>query len=146
MTHLPIWRSYKKWPKQAPMRIYREFHFEAAHFLPSAPPGHPNSRVHGHSFRVRVTVDGEPDPETGLVMHFDDLSAAMGAAREELDHRFLNEIPGLGAPTLERIAEWMWHRLANRVPGLHEILIARDSCQEGCIYNGPARAQRVAAE
>ena len=43
------------------MRIYKEFTFEAAHFLPSAPPGHPNARVHGHSFRVRVTIDGEPD-------------------------------------------------------------------------------------
>jgi 6-pyruvoyltetrahydropterin/6-carboxytetrahydropterin synthase len=43
------------------MRIYKEFSFEAAHFLPSAPPGHPNARVHGHSFRVRVTLAGEPD-------------------------------------------------------------------------------------
>jgi 6-pyruvoyltetrahydropterin/6-carboxytetrahydropterin synthase len=42
------------------MRIYKEFTFEGAHFLPSAPEGHPNARIHGHSFRVRVTVDGEP--------------------------------------------------------------------------------------
>lgn len=128
------------------MRIYREFHFEAAHFLPSAAPGHPNARIHGHSFRVRVTVDGEPDPETGLVMHFDDLSAAVADAREALDHRLLNEVEGLAAPTLERIAQWLWNRLSNRVPGLAEILIARDSCQEGCIYAGPRAAPRLAAE
>lgn len=128
------------------MRIYREFHFEAAHFLPSAPAGHANARIHGHSFRARVTVEGEPDPETGLVMHFDDLSAALAEAREALDHRMLNEVEGLSAPTLERIAMWLWNRLANRVPGLAEIEIARDSCQEGCIYAGPQRLSRIAAE
>lgn len=128
------------------MRIYREFHFEAAHFLPSAPLGHPNARVHGHSFRVRVSVDGEPHPETGLVMHLDELSAAIADARGDLDHRFLNEIEGLSAPTLERLSIWLWNRLQNRLPGLAEIQISRDTCHEGCIYAGPGRAARLAAE
>ena len=128
------------------MRIYRDFQFEAAHFLPSAPQGHPNSRVHGHSFRARVIIDGEPDAETGVVFHFDDLSAAISEAREALDHRLLNEVEGLAAPTLERIAEWLWRRLDNRVPGLAQIEIHRDSCHEGCIYTGPSRNQRMAAE
>lgn len=128
------------------MLIYREFHFEAAHHLPSAPPGHQNARVHGHSFRARVVVEGEPDPVTGLVMHFDELSAAVADARDALDHRMLNDVEGLKAPTLELIAMWLWDRIANRVPGLAEIHIARDSCQEGCIYRGPAggRAQLAA--
>lgn len=128
------------------MRIYKDFHFEAAHFLPSADAGHPNARVHGHSFRARVVVDGEPDSETGLVYHFDDLSAAIAEAHEALDHRLLNEVEGLEAPTLERIAQWLWNRLSNRVPGLAEIHIARDSCNEGCVYSGPAPQSRFAAE
>ena len=126
------------------MRIYKEFSFEAAHFLPSAPPGHPNARVHGHSFRVRVTLDGEPDEKTGVVMLLDDVEAAVGDARAALDHRFLNEVEGLQAPTLERIAIWLWDRLHNRLPGLAEIEVARDSCHEGCIYRGPQL--RLAAE
>jgi len=126
------------------MRIYKEFFFEAAHFLPSAPPGHPNLRVHGHSFRVRVTVDGEPDEDTGIIVHFDELEAAVAEARDALDHRMLNEIEGLSAPTLERITMWLWDRLHNRLPGLVEIEIARDSCHEGCIYYGPP--MRLAAE
>jgi 6-pyruvoyltetrahydropterin/6-carboxytetrahydropterin synthase len=126
------------------MRIYKEFTLEAAHFLPSAPPGHPNSRVHGHSFRVRVTVDGEPDEKTGLVMHLDDVEAALADVHEALDHRFLNEVEGLSQPTLERITMWLWDRLHNRLPGLAEIEIARDSCREGCIYRG--LAPRLAAE
>jgi 6-pyruvoyltetrahydropterin/6-carboxytetrahydropterin synthase len=126
------------------MRIYKEFFFEAAHFLPSAPPGHPNARVHGHSFRVRITVDGEPDEDTGIIVHFDELEAAITDARDALDHRMLNEIEGLSAPTLERITMWLWDRLHNRLPGLVEIEIARDSCHEGCIYYGPP--MRLAAE
>ncbi len=79
-------------------------------------------------------------------MHFDDLTAAVAEAREALDHRMLNEIEGLKAPTLELIAMWLWNRLANRVTGLAEIEIARDSCHEGCIYRGPSHGARLAAE
>jgi 6-pyruvoyltetrahydropterin/6-carboxytetrahydropterin synthase len=124
------------------MRVYKEFFFEAAHRLPSAPPGHPNARVHGHSFRARIAVDGEPDPESGLVMHLEDLETALAAARDALDHRFLNDVEGLSAPTLERIAMWLWDRLHNRLPGLAEIQVSRDSCHEGCIYNGPRGADK----
>lgn len=120
------------------MRIYKEFTFEGAHFLPSAPEGHRNARIHGHSFRVRVSVDGEPDRETGLLVHFDDLEAALNDVRDALDHNFLNNIDGLDNPTLELITRWMWDRLHNRVPGLAEIVISRDTCGEGCIYSGPA--------
>ncbi len=126
------------------MRVYKEFFFEAAHFLPSAPPGHPNARVHGHSFRVRVAVDGEPDGTTGILVHFDDLEGAVADARDALDHRMLNEVEGLQSPTLERIAMWLWDRLHNRLPGLAEIEVARDSCHEGCVYRGPR--PRLAAE
>jgi 6-pyruvoyltetrahydropterin/6-carboxytetrahydropterin synthase len=126
------------------MRVYKEFFFEAAHFLPSAPPGHPNARVHGHSFRVRVAVDGEPDGTTGILVHFDDLEGAVAAARDALDHRMLNEVEGLQSPTLERIAMWLWDRLHNRLPNLAEIEVARDSCHEGCVYRGPR--PRLAAE
>jgi 6-pyruvoyltetrahydropterin/6-carboxytetrahydropterin synthase len=135
-----------KIPYVSAMRIYKDFRFEAAHYLPTAPPGHPNSRVHGHSFRARIIVDGEPSPETGYVFHFDELAAALEEARDALDHRFLNEIEGLEAPTLERISMWLWNRLANKVPGLAEVHIYRDSCDEGCIYAGPPRASRMAAE
>jgi 6-pyruvoyltetrahydropterin/6-carboxytetrahydropterin synthase len=127
------------------MRIYKEFLFEAAHYLPSAPLGSPNARVHGHSFRARVCIDGVPGADTGYVFHFDELAGAMAEAQDTLDHRLLNEIDGLEVPTLERIAMWLWNRLQNRVPGLAEIEIARDSCREGAIYSGPS-PPRLAAE
>lgn len=119
------------------MRIYKEFTFEAAHFLPSAPEGHPNARIHGHSFRVRIAVEGEPDEKTGLVVHFDELEGALNELKGTLDHNFLNNIDGLDNPTLELITRWMWGRLDNRIPGLAEITISRDTCGEGCTYAGP---------
>ncbi len=120
------------------MRIYKEFTFEAAHALPLAPKGHPNARIHGHSFRVRVMIEGEPDPETGLLIHFDELKDAVEGLRGTLDHNFLNDLEGLENPTLELISKWLWDALHNRVPGLAEIAISRDTCGEGCVYTGPS--------
>ena len=128
------------------MRIYKDFRFEAAHVLPSAAPGTANARVHGHSFRARVLIEGEPDPATGYIVHFDELTAAIGDTRDALDHHFLNDVGGLSTPTLERIAVWIWNRLSNRVPGLCQVEVHRDSCSEGCIYRGPAQGIRLAAE
>lgn len=121
------------------MKIYKDFLFEAAHFLPSASPGHPNSRIHGHSFRARVTIEGEPDPETGLVVHLEEVSEALTSVQEALDHNYLNDIEGLEQPTLERISIWIWDRLASKFDGLIEVAVIRDSCNEGCVYNGPGK-------
>ena len=75
-----------------------------------------------------------------------DLAAAIADAREALDHRLLNEVEGLRAPTLELVALWLWNRLSNRVPGLAEIHVARDTCHEGVVYRGPQNPSRMAAE
>jgi 6-pyruvoyltetrahydropterin/6-carboxytetrahydropterin synthase len=128
------------------MRIYKDFRFEAAHFLPSAAAGTANARVHGHSFRARVVIEGEPSSLTGYIFHFDELAVAIKDTEEALDHRMLNDIEGLSAPTLERVAMWIWNRLSNRVPGLCQVEVHRDSCNEGCIYSGPSEHGRMAAE
>ena len=125
------------------MRIYKDFLFEAAHFLPGAAAGTPNARIHGHSFRARVIIEGEPSAETGYVFHFDDLAKAMAETQDALDHRLLNEIDGLSAPTLERIAMWIWNRLSNQIPGLAEIHVSRDSCHEGVVYAGPSGSAKL---
>ncbi len=121
------------------MQIYKEFTFEAAHRLPQAPQGHPNARIHGHSFRVRVTLSGHPDPATGVILHFGDLEERLAQLRQALDHHYLNEIEGLETPTLEHIALWIWERLSPVLHGLEQVEVARDSCREGCIYRGPER-------
>lgn len=120
------------------MRIYKEFTFEAGLFLPSGPAGDPKARLHGHSFVVRVAVEGEPHPEAGLIVPFDELSAMLAGLKDKLDHRLLNEVEGLDIPTLERMAAWIWRELAPDLPGLAEVHVSRPTCREGCICTGPA--------
>lgn len=117
------------------MEIFKEFRFEAAHRLPNVPEGHKCARLHGHSFRVRVTVDGPVDPRTGWVMDFADLSAAMRPLHDRLDHRYLNEIAGLENPTSEVLARWIWHELLPGLPSLRAVEV-RETCTTGCVYRG----------
>ena len=120
------------------MEIWREFTFEAAHRLPNVPEGHKCARLHGHSFRVSIHVEGELDPALGWVADFADLAAAWRPLHEQLDHRYLNEIEGLENPTSEVLAMWIWDRLVATLPGL-SLVGVRETCTSGCAYRGPAR-------
>ena len=117
------------------MEIWKEFTFEAAHRQPNVPPGHKCARLHGHSFRVEVHVAGPVRAPEGWVMDFGDLKAAWKPRDEALDHRYLNDIPGLENPTSEVLARWIWERLRPALPGLSEIVV-RETCTTGCRYRG----------
>src|ERR1700741_2674148 len=93
------------------MDISKTFRIEAAHRLPHVPPGHKCGRVHGHSFAIEVHVKGPLDPELGWVMDFADMKAAFAPLFERLDHRYLNEVPGLENPTSENLARWILARV-----------------------------------
>ena len=115
--------------------IYKRFPLECAHWLPNVPEDHKCRRMHGHSFQVEVHVDGEPGPESGWVRDFADLSAAWQPIHDALDHRCLNDVDGLENPTSERLAEWVWARLAPRLPGLSAVVV-EETCTSGCRYTG----------
>jgi 6-pyruvoyltetrahydropterin/6-carboxytetrahydropterin synthase len=118
----------------APMELFKEFTFEAAHRLPNVPDGHKCARLHGHSFYVRVTVTGPVNAQTGWVMDFAELKAAWRPLDEMLDHRYLNDIEGLENPTSEILAQWIWQKLEDKLP-----LVAveiRETCTSGCVYRG----------
>jgi len=117
------------------MRLYKEFSFEAAHRLPNVPAGHKCARLHGHSFQIRVTVDGPVGEQTGWVMDFADLKSAFRPVYDKLDHRYLNEIVGLENPTSENLARWIWRQLHPTLAGLAEVEV-RETCSTGCIYRG----------
>lgn len=91
------------------MKITQAFTFEAAHQLPNVPSSHRCSRLHGHSYRVEVEIEGPVDPRTGWVVDFFDVEAALSGL--DLDHRLLNEIPGLENPTVENLCRWIWDRV-----------------------------------
>lgn len=117
------------------MEIFKEFTFEAAHDLPNTPEGHKCRRLHGHSFRVRLAVEGDPDPVTGWVMDFADIKKAFEPILKRLDHYYLNEIPGLENPTSEVIAQWIWAELKPALPELSEVKLW-ETCTAGCTYRG----------
>ena len=118
------------------MELFKVFQIEAAHFLPNVPADHKCRRMHGHSFRIEVHVEGEVDPELGWVMDFADLKRAFRPIFDQLDHHCLNDIEGLENPTSENLAHWIWQRLAPDLPGL-EAIVVQETCNSGCRYTGP---------
>lgn len=121
------------------MELYKEFRFEAAHLLPNVPAEHKCRRLHGHSFRVRLLVRGPVDPRLGWVMDFGELKAAWKPLHEALDHRYLNDIPGLENPTSEELARWIWRQLKPALALLAEVEV-RETCTSGCRYRGEDEA------
>jgi 6-pyruvoyltetrahydropterin/6-carboxytetrahydropterin synthase len=88
--------------------VFKEFTFEAAHRLPNLPETHKCARLHGHSFRVRLSVGGPVSEKEGWVVDFAEIKTAFSPCFERLDHHYLNEIEGLENPTSERIARWIY--------------------------------------
>jgi len=103
--------------------LIKTFRFEAAHSLPNVPAGHKCARLHGHGYRVDVHVAGEPDPQTGWVVDFGEIKAVVGPVLDELDHRCLNELPGLENSTSEALAQYLWERIWPKLPGLAALTI-----------------------
>lgn len=123
-------------------QLVREYHFEAAHRLPRVPDNHKCSRVHGHSYHVTVTLEGEVDPVLGWLLDFAEIDQVVAPVITRLDHQFLNEIEGLGNPTSEILAGWMWREikpaLAAASAGRAELieLAVSETASSRCVYRG----------
>jgi 6-pyruvoyltetrahydropterin/6-carboxytetrahydropterin synthase len=117
------------------MDAYTEFSIAAGRRLTGVPDGHPCGRVHGHTFRVRVTVTGPIDATTGFVIDFADVQRSFAPVHDALDHRFLNDIPGLENPTSEHLAVWIWNHLVGALPGLSVVEIT-ETGESGVAYRG----------
>ncbi len=117
------------------MELFHVFHLEAARRLPHLPSEHTCARVHGHSFRIEIHVRGPLHPELGWVMDFAELQAAAQKVQAMLDHRYLNDIPGLDNPTSERLAIWIWERLKPDLPALCKVVV-QETAHSGCSYTG----------
>ncbi|HWR54537.1 MAG TPA: 6-carboxytetrahydropterin synthase [Bryobacteraceae bacterium] len=121
------------------MLITRRVEFSASHacWNPDFPPernrslyGEAGPHGHGHNFVLEVTLEGEPDPTTGMVY---DLKRLKDVLNEEvvnpMDHRFLNrEVPPFDrlTPTTENISVEIWRRLAPKFSGnvrLHAVRV-----------------------
>jgi 6-pyruvoyltetrahydropterin/6-carboxytetrahydropterin synthase len=115
--------------------LTRVFQIEAAHRLPLLPKGHKCERMHGHSFKIELRVEGECDPKLGWLMDYADIKKAFEPIFEQLDHRCLNEVSGLENPTSEILAKWVWDRLKPSLPLLTTVIVA-ETCNASAHYSG----------
>jgi 6-pyruvoyltetrahydropterin/6-carboxytetrahydropterin synthase len=117
------------------VELKKDYRFEAAHFLPCVPAGHKCARMHGHSYRVELAVTGEVDPRTGWLIDFQVIDDAWVDLYRRLDHRTLNEVPGLDNSTCENLAAYIWAAVRPTVPQLSAVTVWEtvDAC---CVYRG----------
>jgi 6-pyruvoyltetrahydropterin/6-carboxytetrahydropterin synthase len=117
------------------VKLTKSFRFEAAHDLPTFPDGHKCRRLHGHSFRFDVIVEGDVDQAKGYLIDYGDIKKAAEPLVKRLDHYYLNEIEGLENPTSEALAKWLYDRLKPTLPHLSAIIV-HETCTSVCEYRG----------
>lgn len=117
------------------MEIYKEFAFDSAHYLPEVPEGHKCKNMHGHTYHLRVYVSGTPDPKLGWIMDFKELKDLVNPLIDKLDHKLMNEVPGLENPTAENITVWFWDRLKPLLPQLSRLEL-KETPTTGVVYSG----------
>ena len=117
------------------MIVYKKFNIESARSLPNVPESHPCYQLHGHSFKIIITVKGQMDKHTGFVTDFQEIENAFNPIKKILDHSFLNKIEGLSNPTSENICIWIWDKIESSIPNICEIEI-KETDTTGCIYRG----------
>ena len=113
------------------METYSEFSFDAAHATP------PFSGLHGHTFYVRVSYGGVPDPVYGWSHNLEAIGRSLAEIRQQLDSGYLNEIEGLAVPSLENLCIWIWKRADASIAGVQSVAVHRGlpGASEGCIYS-----------
>lgn len=103
------------------VEVSYEVDFEAAHWLPNVPDCHKCKRLHGHSYRVVITVAGEVGATTGMVRDYADIKAAAAPLVERLDHHTVNDV--VPNSTSENLAVWFWDNLVADLPELASVTV-----------------------
>ncbi|HEY3637927.1 MAG TPA: 6-carboxytetrahydropterin synthase [Rhizomicrobium sp.] len=114
------------------IELTQEFTFDAAHYLGVG--AEENRRIHGHSFYVEVTLRGEPDAATGVLRDLGEIKTGLAAIGGELDHRLLNDVEGLGTPTLENLARFIFRKAKASFPETARVCIRRPTYGQSCTY------------
>ncbi len=113
--------------------ISQTFYFDAAHTLRRKIDTESSLRVHGHTYRAEVSLGGQPEPTTGMVVDLGAVRLQIEQVRSQLNHHLLDEVPGLGPATLENLCRFIFENLATRLPALSAVRVWRDSIGDGCV-------------
>lgn len=113
--------------------LKQHFQIESARFLPHLPSSHPCSRMHGHSFKIILTLVGDLDPKIGWVIDYNEIQDKMKPFLSLIDHKVLNEVAGLENPTSELLAKWLYDKAKPVLPTLVKVSVAETPSTE-CSY------------
>lgn len=112
--------------------LTQEFYFEAAHTLGREIEAESSRRIHGHTYHAEVTISGMPDPQTGMLIDLGRFRELLAAVKDKLDHRLLDQVPGLGMPTLEHLCAFIARTLSPDLPRLSKVTVARRTSGDRC--------------
>ena len=112
--------------------ISQKFFFDAAHTLRREIETEGSLRVHGHTYHAEVSIAGRPDANTGMVVDLGQVRRRIEVLRPQLDHRLLDEVPGLGPATLENLCAFIWRALAADFAGLARVRVWREALGDSC--------------
>lgn len=109
------------------IELSQSFYFEAAHTLRRQVEGEieGSRRIHGHTYHAEITLRGEPESATGMVMDLGFVRRELATLRERLDHRFLDEVEGIGPATLENLCAFIARELKPALPLLVRVAVFR---------------------
>jgi 6-pyruvoyltetrahydropterin/6-carboxytetrahydropterin synthase len=101
------------------LRLYKDFTFSASHTVDTLPEGHQCRRCHGHTYGVRVWIEGPYDTATGFCggTELEQIKSAWKEIDARLDHNHLNDVIG-GPCTVEGVAIYIFSQLSLRLPML----------------------------
>ena len=112
--------------------LSQSFYFEAAHTPRRKIETEGSLRIHGHTYHAEVTISGDPDPSTGMTMDLAFLRQEVEKVRQQLDHRFLDEVAGIGPATLENLCSFIHKQLAASLPNIDRITVWRPASGDKC--------------
>lgn len=112
--------------------LSQQFFFEAAHTLDREIDTASSKRIHGHTYHAEVVVRGPRDPRTGMVVDLGVLRREIERVRSVLDHAFLDEVEGLGKPTLENLGEFIANHFVNFDPPISGVRVWREASGDSC--------------
>ena len=118
------------------MILLRKYTFQAARKLTKIDPKHICANLHGHTFHVKIKIEGPINNKNDFVMDFFDIDTIFNkTVFDKLDHKYLNDIDGLQSPTTENLAKWIWNTLIKKLSILKEVHVFENDVY-GCIYKG----------
>ena len=112
--------------------LSQRFFFDAAHTLRRQIEAEGSKRIHGHTYHAEVTIAGLPDPESGMMLDLGVLRQEVERVRQQLDHHFLDEVPGIGPATLENLCAFIHRQLKDRLPPIVCITVERQASGDRC--------------